>query len=164
MDMQTIVNQNLLRYAVGRAITCPRCNQVLDVARAVNVGHATGSKTTCATCFDAAVAAVSPDLSRYEVLDGRVLFPARVATQTVPAVPRPGAVKQADVRVGASYVITHGGRDTRVTVLYARTHQHLNTRSGLTPPKRVYWVCRNERTKREITVKSATKFRAEVAK
>ena len=62
----------LLRWAVGRAITCPYCGAILDCRRAVLADSPSqGSTVACVACWDKAkdhVLATIPDL---EVTDGR---------------------------------------------------------------------------------------------
>jgi hypothetical protein len=68
----------LLRYAVGRAISCraASCGRVLDVSRAVHVSTTTGGGTTlCASCYDARREEILRRLEPFgaEVYDGREL-------------------------------------------------------------------------------------------
>ena len=70
--MRETVNRNLLRHAVGRAITCPRCDDILDATRAVLVTGPRAAWVGCAPCWGR-----SPflwDAGDWSVLDGRVLF------------------------------------------------------------------------------------------
>lgn len=73
------VTRNMLKWAVGKQITCPRCQDILDAKRAVmcerdNQG---GTIIQCARCWDA-------HHEPGEVTDGRKLWPPRVHS------PKPG--------------------------------------------------------------------------
>lgn len=96
--MQTTINRNLLRYAVQRAITCPRCSRILDVRSAVSLtlaipantctdGRITPASTheyiICGACWNE-VRLPMHDVARdtkgtLEVLDGAELFPPTLA-------------------------------------------------------------------------------------
>lgn len=68
------LDKQLLRWAVGREISCRGCGAILDVRRAVLADSPTvGSVVVCGTCWDKAgehVRATCPDV---EVTDGRKL-------------------------------------------------------------------------------------------
>lgn len=161
-ELEAEVTRNLLKFAVGQVIFCPGCNAIMDCRRAVMIEVGGHTRVACGTCHDNKIKAALAAYPNVEVkiTDGRELF----NTPTpAPAPHREQAVKQADVEVGKRYRIRHGSNFVDVTVLATRTHRHLNTRSGAIPPARLYFICRNERTGREIVVKSAAKFRREVA-
>ena len=62
----------LLRWAVGRAITCPGCGRVLDCRRAVLADSPSqGSAVACSECWDKAKAHVLARVPHLEVTDGR---------------------------------------------------------------------------------------------
>ena len=75
-------------------------------------------------------------------------------------------MKTQDIRVGATYLIRfHDGLLTPVTVLRETERRHysyggIHTRSYA--GSHTGYICRNLRTGREITVKSAAKFRVEL--
>lgn len=90
--LQTTVNQNLLRYAVGRAIFCPgpKCGQILDVRRAVLVTVTHGEqevfcKALCHPC--AAIVSDRAEQHGWEVeaLDGAALFEPELSSSPRPA-------------------------------------------------------------------------------
>lgn len=73
--METTVNRNLLRFAVGRAMMCG-CGSVLDVRSAVSLRIGQTPIVACGSCVDRA-RAIDPagwDSVAAEVLDGRELF------------------------------------------------------------------------------------------
>ena len=64
----------LLRWAVGRAITCPYCGDILDCRRAVLADSASGGSTVaCVACWDKAKEYVLARVPDVEVTDGREL-------------------------------------------------------------------------------------------
>lgn len=52
-DMSARINIDLVRYAVGRAITCPRCHQVLDTGSAMLVERGDKVTVICKPCWGA---------------------------------------------------------------------------------------------------------------
>lgn len=81
--MESYANAQILRYAVGRQITCPYSDQVLDVRRAVNVevkksdGTTVTDQTMHVDHWDTVKEAVLGLASKgytVIVLDGRELF------------------------------------------------------------------------------------------
>lgn len=75
--MQRTLNRNLVKYAAGRAIFCPSCDDILDQKRTVVVTTPAGrTMTYCGQCWDkvAAVAAADPRFVELDILDGRQLF------------------------------------------------------------------------------------------
>lgn len=76
--MRDIINRNLLKHAVGRAITC-QCGDILDATRAVLLTSPTQAWIGCVACWGRGP--FTMDARGWSVLDGRVLFarPARVA-------------------------------------------------------------------------------------
>jgi len=73
--MQKTVNRGLLRFAAGRAITCPACGIVLDFRRTVVATAPSGKPTViaCGDCWDAAVDANggADAVAEWDVIDGR---------------------------------------------------------------------------------------------
>ena len=76
--MRTTILQNLLRYAVSRAIFCPQCENILDMDRAVLCrGH-----VVCDKCWPKALAPViakhGPLVAREWILtnerEGEIVF------------------------------------------------------------------------------------------
>jgi hypothetical protein len=154
-EIQRQVARNLLKWASGHTLTCLKCARILDCARTVQFNLSGHELVTCATCYDqldnAGFAGTGPIPT--EVLDGRLLFPPNPPRDRKnPSYTYPVHAK--DVQVGKRYRMNHGGREVTVKVL------------GTAPkpwnmPGRDY-VCWNERTQREIRVKSAAKFIGEV--
>lgn len=74
------INRDLLKYAVGHAVFCPACQNIMDYRRAVLVTVSRGSDTLvtkclCAKCWDPkqstfTAAMVEKGLS-VELVDGR---------------------------------------------------------------------------------------------
>lgn len=149
--MQAVLNRNLVKYAVQTAMFCPKCKQILDVTRAVLFavdGDAEGRQfMLCAGCYDNVRSLVTID-----VLDGRKLW-----AKTETAAPDRNPVHAKDVAVGKRFETNQG---LIVRILRVKAAWQYNPRTGCT---RHHYVCLNERTGREITVKSAAKFRKEVA-
>jgi hypothetical protein len=88
MTMQGTINRNLLQYAVGHRITCPRCSRILDMRDAVTATlskPAGGSRdyTLCCACWDQvrlAMHDIALELkASLEVIDGREVFPPTLA-------------------------------------------------------------------------------------
>lgn len=73
------VTRNLLKYAVGRAITC-RCGQIMDAKKAVLVD----TTAVCSQCYDQVKDRIPAGT---EVVDGRVLW-ARAPRVKKPAAPK----------------------------------------------------------------------------
>ena len=71
--MARTLNRNLLKYSAGRAIFCPRCDQVADARRWVVVTQGDHTASTCATCWDAVLKG-RPIPATVDVVDGRVVF------------------------------------------------------------------------------------------
>jgi hypothetical protein len=166
--MQTEINREMLKHHVGMALFCPACGTVLDCRRAVEVdmigpnGAIVSSIIRCSTCYDNTVAgavdkvkAAHPDVT-IEIHDGRELFASH-------AKPKKAKKPARVIEVGKTYWIHHSSGYIKATVIGTHGHRDLNTRSGVTPPRRTHYDCRNESTGRMITVKSAAKFREEVA-
>jgi hypothetical protein len=165
--MENTINAELLRFAVGQRIFCGQCESkhVLDVREAVLVTLKVPGKDDrdflmCGAKWDAVKFAMRDEAARggwtLEILDGRELFP---AAKPVPAVKTTGPlfrhdVRQADVKVGDRYEIYHGGNGYITVQVLAITKK-----SSFDGKRLTRFVCRNEKTGREITVKSATKFR-----
>lgn len=76
------VTRNLLKWAVGKQILCPRCQDILDAKRAVMCERANqgGTIIQCSRCWD-------KFQENGEVTDGRVLWP------RAPRVKKPAAPK-----------------------------------------------------------------------
>jgi hypothetical protein len=73
--MRRTAYRNLLRYAVGHAIHCPKCDSIMDATRAVYAEDEPRQARTvqCFGCWGRA-----PMLGKFGsvlVLDGRLLFP-----------------------------------------------------------------------------------------
>ena len=88
MDIQTTVERNLLKHAVGLRIFCPNCEQIMDVRRAVLASilvapnhRNTREHVCCAECWDRLRPTIEGLLKTsggtLEVIDGRVLFASR---------------------------------------------------------------------------------------
>lgn len=175
-EVQRTLKRNALRYHCGYVIFCPHCRTILDCTQAVEIdlirsndGALVKSSVLCASCYDSRYRADIEGLNAQlkaesagrpnqnytyaEVTDGRELF--RSASTSTSAGTRPAAsafryaVHPKDVQVGGRFEIHHTSGYVKVTVLRAR-----KVSSG-----RTHYVCRNERTGREIEVKSANKFR-----
>lgn len=89
-DLERTLKRNMLKFHVGHEIFCPKCGNVLDVRRAVEVttlmhGKPGKSSVVCAMCFDAVkeefekafeeMKAQFPQFElSLEILDGRELF------------------------------------------------------------------------------------------
>ena len=162
--MRQQITKNMLRYAVQVRMFCPRCERVLDVSRTVEIDLSRDGKLlrtycNCATCHDAVILGLRDTLAgsdiKIEVNDGRQLFARRA--QLGPAVATaPNPVRAKDVKIGDRFKIRHhNGRMITVEVL--RLKQDYWSKAN-----RKHYVCRNEQTGREITVKSAAKFRSRV--
>ena len=85
--MQTTITRNLLKYAAGRSIFCPLCQEVLDCKRTVILEAGSISKTLCASCWDTTLKPLIEAkgiLAKCEVTDGRVWFKRRAAPATLP--------------------------------------------------------------------------------
>ncbi len=79
MTMETVVNKQILLFAVQTAIFCRRCGKVMDVRNAVHVdvsehGKHIGSTVCCGACYDARIASGTPRPGvTFDVIDGRTL-------------------------------------------------------------------------------------------
>lgn len=62
----------LVRYAAGRAIVCPDCDEVLDCERAVVMSDDTHTVVRCALCYGHPVGNLKS--GTVTVYDGRALF------------------------------------------------------------------------------------------
>ena len=163
MTMQSNINQELLRFAVSTAWFCKGCGTLLDIDRAVSFSAAGRPFVLCATCFDRLREETSGMTGIAEVLDGRVLGnpDTRIAAPRPEAVARP--IHAVDVKIGARYRIRHSSGFVTVKVLGIVRHNIYSRDYGanLTGSKQRF-RCVNEKTGREIVVKSAAKFRSEV--
>ena len=68
------LNRQLLRYAVGRAISCPGCKTILDERSAVLVTVGKTSVVQCGDCHDETVHKLDTrgvSLLAEDVIDGR---------------------------------------------------------------------------------------------
>lgn len=65
------VTRGILAHAVGRAICCPQCGNILDVKRAVLVEYKGRNGIACASCFDRCAAKGIPEGA--EIIDGRLI-------------------------------------------------------------------------------------------
>lgn len=75
-NLVSTVRRNLLRWAVGQAITCRYCRNIMDCANAVLVTGPPEDKSVwlgCATCWGQG--AHTWEQGGWCVLDGRTLFP-----------------------------------------------------------------------------------------
>jgi hypothetical protein len=72
--METTINRNTLKHAVGRMISCPDCDTVLDYRKAVLLSTDRAAGIACTDCFDA-MGHNTDDLieAGVEVIDGREL-------------------------------------------------------------------------------------------
>jgi hypothetical protein len=77
--MKLTAQRNLVKWAAGKAMFCPRCQDILDCKRTVVVDE----KVLCAKCWDSKPACFELK-EGVEVLDGRVLF-GRVLKDAVPS-------------------------------------------------------------------------------
>jgi uncharacterized Zn finger protein len=80
--MVRTINRNLLKYSAGQAIFCPLCGCVADCRHWVVASAGDRTLSVCAHCFDKHTA--GKDLSRVDVVDGRVIF-ARPRRKETPA-------------------------------------------------------------------------------
>ena len=76
--LKTTANRNLLRYAVGHAIFCPSCRNILDYRRAVLAGNDNFNAVLCTECWDKAVDRLKANghtaediANKIDVIDGR---------------------------------------------------------------------------------------------
>jgi hypothetical protein len=69
-DMKARINQDLVGHAVGRAIFCPNCRQVLDVETSKLIERRKSGKLAviCSLCWDKIKASIPVEV---EVTDGR---------------------------------------------------------------------------------------------
>lgn len=89
--LQTTVNRNLVKYAVGLAIFCPRCENILDAKRAVVFPNSKGNnQVACGPCFDKADTGLVHGAMGGIVQDGRVLW-ARAPRAAKPKAAKPAA-------------------------------------------------------------------------
>ena len=51
MSMQSQINNNILKFAVGQAIFCPTCKGSLDAKTAVLLTSDKGNGISCGKCF-----------------------------------------------------------------------------------------------------------------
>ena len=81
--MEHIITKELLSFAAGQTMFCPRCGTCLDFSRVVILDVYKGEqriagRTLCCKCYDkqaaefAQVAAEHPEV-RFEITDGRTL-------------------------------------------------------------------------------------------
>jgi hypothetical protein len=163
----------MLKYHVGQTIFCQRCSKIMDTKRAVEVDIHAGeqlikSLVVCADCYDRKVEMTVKSLPaetkdgrpvKVEVNDGRVLF----ASPKEPAEARKAAVHKKDVEIGKRYQIHHTSGYVTVKVIGFKSTDIRSRGYGydLIGKKRQY-RCINEKTGREIIVKSAAKFLREV--
>ena len=68
--LKTILNRNLLKYAAGRAIFCPKCNEIADYRRWVIATSPSGANTLqcCDKCFDAITAGQEDRLATWDIV------------------------------------------------------------------------------------------------
>jgi len=80
MRTRTTVQRNLLKYAAGTAITCPKCGDILDCKRTVLIditGDRPRTQVMCTTCWGMAPHVMRQHLiggGVMDVLDGRILW------------------------------------------------------------------------------------------
>ena len=68
--LQNILNRNLLKYAAGRAIFCPKCDEIADYRHWVIATSPSGANTLqcCDKCFDALTAGQEDRLDAWEIV------------------------------------------------------------------------------------------------
>lgn len=73
--LRPTLDRNLLRWAVGRAILCRGCGDVLDCRRAVLADSPTaGAIVVCGACWDRVARTVRERVPDVDVTDGRTAF------------------------------------------------------------------------------------------
>jgi hypothetical protein len=166
-EMERTVNKGLLEYAASQTLFCPKCETIMDCTRTVTFDIVKDGQihqstvVLCGACYDRLCAAMSTaqGYCLEDVVDGRTLFNL-VETETKPKLPvEKAAFNSKTVEVGKTYAIHHSsGYIVPATILYKRTTNWLRSRNV------THYICRNERTGRDIEVKSAAKFRYELRK
>ena len=71
-SMQWTIARNLVKYAAGTAMFCPRCEAILDQSRTVVLSDGTRTVTMCDQCYGKSPGNIKR--GSIEVYDGRVLF------------------------------------------------------------------------------------------
>ncbi len=159
MELETVVNRNLLRYAVGHTLFCKTCEALLDVSRATHLefakGDSKGTMTVCATCGDNWRAKLSQAGYTVTVFDGRVLFP---VVAVAPRERKP-KVKYDPLVRGTVYQVKHSTGFIRARfdgerISYGHTYGFHSTRDV----KRFMFT--NLKTGRQIEIKSRAKITA----
>lgn len=165
--LQSEASRQLLKYAVGYAITC-QCGRVMDCRRAVNIdvqgetGNTLRNFTVCADCFDRSHA----DLARIaesrrvklELLDGRVLWPESATTPTTPK-PRKTAAPKLELTPGRNYRIRlTSGQWTDGRLLGERVIPAFNA-TWRTGRATTHWRFINIATGRDVEIKSRQRIR-----
>ena len=171
-EMEQVVNRNLLKYAAGTALFCPCCQTVMDCTRTVtfdvirNGQPLKAGMVRCTRCYDSLCTSLSTanGFCFENVVDGRILFPHVENTPKAPAPVEKAAFNVKTVQVGHTYFINHTSGYVPVTILHLTGHDVRDYGWGSRGVIRrnTRYVCRNEKTGREIIVKSAAKFRYEV--
>jgi DNA-directed RNA polymerase subunit RPC12/RpoP len=78
--MVRTLNRNLLKWAAGRAIFCPRCGDVMDCRRTMVIGTDSPEgqheeHVRCVDCGDKILAMIGQtDFTLGDVVDGRIVF------------------------------------------------------------------------------------------
>lgn len=78
--MRRKINENLLKYAAGRNITCPGCGNVMDWRNTVNMEIGDGNLTMCGDCADRRLTSQkfkdsmrNHSTTKFDIVDGRAL-------------------------------------------------------------------------------------------
>jgi hypothetical protein len=183
-ELKNHLRREALKFHVGTAIFCPSCSKILDAKSSVELdwlrnGELVKTFVQCATCYDsnadirARLQALHPEIV-FEAHDGRLLFATTKSAATaavaaanglpmvdIPAQRRP--IHKADVEIGKRYQIHHTSGWVTVRVLgFKGTDIRSRSYGAEVIGRRRQYRCLNEKTGREIIVKSAAKFQREV--
>lgn len=74
-EMTRTVGRNLLKYAAGRQMFCPKCSKVLDAKTTVLITYREQERILCAQCWGRNPMTVKS--GAVDIMDGRVFWPAK---------------------------------------------------------------------------------------
>jgi hypothetical protein len=163
-DMELTITRNVMREHCGMQISC-RCGAILDCRRAVELDFFKGDSlvktaVVCSPCYDALVlhGYKPPEGVTLRAHDGRELFPVTPEPKVAAPVERK-PFKADDIAPGMRFRIHHTSGFIVAKVLYIKrlTVRSRDYGAPVIGIKRQF-VCVNEKTGREIVVKSAAKF------